>query len=105
MEKNVRLFDPCYCATSILSQMSDNNYDDWLLVLAFILKGYDQKNPLTNVEKSAIFYVICSIQMICVAYFDDRDNDDLTYKKLAKSNREMLEFIIRKQKEIEAIFA
>lgn len=69
-----------------------------------ILKGYDQKNPLTKAEKSAIFYVICGIQMICVAYFSDRDNDDLTFKKLTKVNREMLAFIIRKQKEIEAIF-
>ncbi|MEI5991303.1 hypothetical protein A5881_002837 [Enterococcus termitis] len=104
VEKNIRLFDPCYCATSILSHTSVEDYNDWLPVLAVILKGYDQTNPLTKAEKSAIFYVICGIQMICVAYFGDRDNDDLTFKKLAKANREMLAFIIRKQKEIETIF-
>lgn len=64
-----------------------------------------KKNPLTKAEKSAIFYVIRGIQMICVAYFGDRDNDDPTFKQLARVNREMLVFIINKQKEIEAIFA
>ncbi|WP_348920712.1 helix-turn-helix domain-containing protein [Enterococcus rotai] len=104
VEQNIRLVDPCYCATSILSQMTSDHYDDWLPLLALILKGYDQINPLTKAEKSAVFYVICGIQMICVTYFGDRDNDDLTFKKLAKANRDMLEFIVRKQKEIERIF-
>lgn len=104
VEQNIRLVDPCYCATSILSQMTSDHYDDWLPLLALILKGYDQLNPLTKAEKSAVFYVICGIQMICVTYFGDRDNDDLTFKKLAKANRDMLEFIVRKQKEIERIF-
>lgn len=43
VEKNIRSFDPCYCATSILSQMSSDHYDDWLPLLTLILKGYDQK--------------------------------------------------------------
>lgn len=105
VEKNIRLFDPCYCATSILSQMAVDHYDDWLPLLTSLLKGYNQVNPLTKNEKAAIFYVICSIQMICVAYFGDRDHDDPTFKKLAKANRTMLQFIISKQKEIESIFA
>jgi len=104
VEQNIRLVDPCYCATSILSQMTSDRYDDWLPLLTLILKSYDQINPLTKAEKSAVFYVICGIQMICVTYFGDRDNDDLTFKKLAKANRDMLEFIVHKQKEIERIF-
>lgn len=103
-ERNIRLFDPCYCATSVLSQLSEDTYDEWLPFLSQLLKGYDKKNPLTHDEKSAIYYVICGIQMICVTYFGDRNNDDLTFKKLAKANRKMLEFIISKQKDIEHIF-
>lgn len=105
VEKNVRLFDPCYCATSILSQANKENRLAWISILTDILHGYDEENPLTKEEKRAIFYVICAIQMICVAYFSDEDNDTPTFKKLAKINRELLEFIISKQDEIELIFA
>ncbi|MDA9472856.1 helix-turn-helix domain-containing protein [Enterococcus sp. 5H] len=104
VEKNIRLFDPCYCATSILSQANKENRLAWISILTEILHGYDEENPLTKEEKRAIFYVICAIQMICVAYFSDEDNDTPTFKKLAKINRELLEFIISKQKEIELIF-
>lgn len=69
------------------------------------MHGYDEENPLTKEEKRALFYVICAIQMICIAYFSDEDNDTPTFKKLAKINRELLEFIISKHDEIELIFA
>ncbi|MEI5994884.1 helix-turn-helix domain-containing protein [Candidatus Enterococcus mansonii] len=105
VEKNIRLFDPCYCATSILSGFETDNYPHWLPILALILKGYDQENPLTKEEKSAIFYVICGIQMICVAYFGDANHDDPNFKRLAKNNRAMLTFIVDNQKNIEQIFA
>ncbi|EOI04894.1 hypothetical protein UAY_00665 [Enterococcus moraviensis ATCC BAA-383] len=48
VEKNIRLFDPCYCATSILSQMSSEHYDDWLPLLSLILTGYDRKKSFNK---------------------------------------------------------
>ncbi len=101
-ERNVRLWDPCYCATGILSEQRnmENVYDKFPIILENILKGYDSVNPLTVEEKQAVYYVICSIQMICVAYFESVNE----YKDLAKINREMLTYIIEQKGKIDNIF-
>ncbi len=101
-ERNVRLWDPCYCATGILSEQrnAENAYDKFLVILDAILHGYDSVNPLTAEEKQAIYYVICSIQMICVAYFESVNE----YKDLARTNREMLVYIIDQKDRIDNIF-
>ena len=46
-----------------------------------------------------MFYVICSIQMICIAYFDSQDK----YKALARTNRDMLRFIVENRERNEAV--
>ncbi len=101
-ERNVRLWDPCYCATGILSEQrnAENAYDKFLVILDAILHGYDSVAPLTAEEKQAIYYVLCSIQMICVAYFESVNE----YKDLARTNREMLVYIIDKKDQIDNIF-
>lgn len=63
--------------------------------------GYDKENRLSPEEKQAIFYVICSIQMICVAYF--AENDEPNFKYLAQTNRQMLEFIVQNKERISKI--
>lgn len=101
-EENVRLWDVCYCATGILSETEDDaeKYEKWLGLLKAILHGYNSISKLTPEEKQSVFYVICSIQMICVAYFESVDE----YKQLAKINRRMLEFIIQSKEQIDSIF-
>ncbi len=101
-ERNVRLWDPCYCATGILSEQrnAENVYDKFPVILDAILHGYDSVDPLTAEEKQAIYYVICSIQMICVAYFESVNE----YKDLARINREMLVYIIDQKDRIDNIF-
>lgn len=90
-ERNVRIFDPCYCATGILSEASEieGGFDKWPEILRGIIKGYDRVVNLTNSEKEAIPYVIYSIQMIFIAWL--LDNED--YKNLALRNRDMLIWI------------
>ena len=90
-QRNVRLFDPCYCATGILSEWRavEGIYDKWPKILEGILYGYDSVNPLTAAEKQSVFYVICSIQMIFAAYCETKSE----LKELAKTNREMLQYI------------
>ena len=99
-ERNVRLWDPCYCATGILSEQRNtgNAYDKFPEILENILKGYDSINHLTKEEKQAVYYVICSIQMICIAYFESVNE----YKDLARINREMLTYIIAQKERIAA---
>ena len=75
-------------------------YDIWLEILKSILHGYDRINPFSAEEKQAVFYVICSIQMICVAYFESRDE----YRELAKTNRRMLRFIMDSKERINKFF-
>lgn len=101
-ERNVRLWDPCYCATGILSEQrnAENVYDKFPVILENIMRGYDSVNPLTAEEKKAVYYVICSIQMICVAYFESVNE----YKDLARINREMLQYIIEQKNQINSIF-
>ncbi|MDR0818092.1 MAG: helix-turn-helix domain-containing protein [Oscillospiraceae bacterium] len=101
-ERNVRLWDPCYCATGILSETSGVDYsrEKWLDMLEGILQGYDSVNPLTAEEKQSVFYVICSIEMICAAYFESVD----VYKPQAETNRGMFRFITANETKIRGIF-
>lgn len=99
-EVNVRLWDVCYCATGILVEASNEAYENWLDILFGILHGYDSEGKLTQEEKEAVFYVICSIQMICIAYFESHDK----FRELAYTNRKMLQFIIQNKKCIGNIF-
>lgn len=99
-EINVRLWDPCYCATGILSEDKSETYEIWPEILSGILHEYDSINPLTIEEKQSIFYVICSIEMICAVFFESRDE----FKGLAKTNRKMFQFIIANKEKIQNIF-
>ena len=74
-ERNVRLFDPCYCATGILSEAGkvEDGFDKWPEILKGIIEGYDQITCLTDEEKQAIPYVIYSIQMICIAWLSEHE--------------------------------
>ena len=99
-EINIRLWDVCYCATGILSESTDEAYEKWPDLLYGILHGYDSEVKMTLEEKQAVFYVICSIQMICVAYFESQD----IYKELAKTNRKMFKYIIDNKAQIDNMF-
>lgn len=87
-ERNVRLFDPCYCATGTLSEAGqvEGGYSLWPELLKGILSGYNSVSPLTKEEKQAIPYVIYSIQMIFITWL----NNQPLYRKIASENREML---------------
>lgn len=91
-EVNVRIFDICYCATSILSECFNNpaiNKRKWLEILDNLVTGYDSINKLTNYEKQAVPYVIFSIQMICISYFSKYDK----FTDLTDINIQMLKWL------------
>lgn len=92
-EINIRVFDICYCATSILSECFSNENiekDIWFEILDNLVLGYEKINPLTDDEKIALPYVIYAIQIFCIAYFSNFDK----YKALAKTNIDIFEWII-----------
>ena len=102
--RNIRLFDPCYCATGILCEWHEveNIYEKWPEILEGILRGYDRVNPLTAEEKQAVFYVVCSIQMVCAAWFETQTGTG--FVELARKNREMLSYIVEHKAQIAKIF-
>ena len=101
-ERNIRLWDPCYCATGILSEWRgvDSIYEKWPDIFHGILRGYDSVCPLTAEEKESLYYVVCSLEMICVAYFESIDE----YKELAKTNREMFAYVVSDKERIAKVF-
>ena len=102
MKEEARLFDICYAATGILSETADEaRYPAWLDVLEALLKGYDSMSPLTAEEKQAVYGMLCANQMICVAYFGDKEE----YREVARRNRAMLSFIAAQKDRIGRMLA
>ena len=98
-EYGIRLFDPCYAATGILTE----NFTDqeecilrWLPLYRKILKGYDDVVHLTKEEREAVPYVVFSIQLICTAYFSGKEK----YDELAEINGRMLVRLIEHRAEL-----
>lgn len=91
-EINIRIFDICYCATSILSECFSNqsiNKNIWFEIVNKLVSGYEKISPLTAEEQQALPYVIYSIQIICISYFSKFDK----YEHLTKINIDMLKWI------------
>lgn len=84
-ERNVRVFDPCYAATAVLSECFGKGNDTWLQVLRDIIRGYDAVQHLTEAEREAIPYVILANQMVCIAWFSEQEQ----YRELLETNRKM----------------
>ncbi|MDR3598629.1 MAG: phosphotransferase [Clostridium sp.] len=93
LERNIRIFDPCYAATAILSEsFAENDHsklEKWLVISRNIIEGYDSICNLSIEEKKAIPYVIYSIQMIFVSYFAGK----YKYKELVDVNKRMLNWL------------
>ena len=104
-ERNVRLWDPCYCATGLLSEWRgvEEIQAKWPALLEGILRGYDSVNPFTPEEKQAIYHVICAIQMVFASWCGGQPQPEM--RALAKTNRDMLEYIVTQEAFIRNIFA
>ncbi|MEK4578860.1 phosphotransferase enzyme family protein [Bacillus sp. FSL R12-0074] len=96
LEENVRVFDLCYCCTSVLSEIfSDETLrGKWLQIVSEIFKGYYKQNILTRAELQSIWYVMLSIQIIFITYF-------VQLKDLLKLNEEMFLWIFANKEDIE----
>lgn len=99
-ERNVRIFDPCYAATAILSQSfaedDSEKLKKWVAIFKNIIIGYDEVCNLSKEERLAIPYVIYSIQLICVEYFCSNDE----FPNFAKINKEMLSWLVENKDRI-----
>lgn len=86
----IRIFDPCYCATSILiGRFRDKKVRlKWFSLLRSIFKGYNSIDRLKKVEINTMFYVLLSIQLLFMAYMVRMNNI-----KTAQFNQSALKWI------------
>lgn len=93
-ERNVRIYDPCYAATAILSESfaegDTERLTKWVDIYKNIIYGYDVVVSLTDKEKEAIPYVVLSNQLLATAWFADKEK----FKELYEVNKKMTEWIV-----------
>ena len=98
-ERNVRIYDPCYAATAVLSETFAQNNDKWLDIYRDIICGYDSIARLTEAEKKAIPYVILANQFVCVAWFAEQEK----YMEIFETNKQMTKWLISKFDELRKV--
>ena len=93
-EKNIRIFDPCYAATAILSESFENDNLDklsqWVVIYKNILYGYDKVAKLSDNEWKAIPFVMITNQFISTAWFSEQEK----YKDIYEINKKMTEWML-----------
>ena len=93
-EKNVRIFDPCYAATAILSESYEDGNEaklaKWIQIYKNIITGYDDVVKMTGEEKKAIPYVVLSNQLLALAWFAGQEK----FAELYETNKKMTEWMI-----------
>ncbi len=94
-ERNIRIFDPCYAATAILSESFEADNTDklnqWIMIYKNILYGYDEVVKLSDNEWKAIPYVVITNQLISTAWFSRQEK----YKDLYGTNKKMTEWMLQ----------
>ena len=98
-ERNVRIYDPCYAATAVLSETFGMDNNRWLGIYADMICGYDSVAHLTETERQAIPYVILANQFVCVAWFSEQDK----YAEIYETNKHMTTWLINKFEELKDI--
>lgn len=97
-EKNIRIFDPCYAATAVLSEtFSKGKREEWFRVYQDIMNGYDRIVHLTTEEKKAAPYVVLGNQMICIAWF----SGDEKFKELFEINSQMFRYLLNNKEKLQ----
>ena len=84
-ERCVRIYDPCYAATAILSETFGRDNEVWLKIYRNIMLGYDSVVRLSEEERRAIPYVILANQLLCTAWFAGKEK----FAALFETNKKM----------------
>ena len=96
-ERSIRLFDPCYTCTSILSETYDldggAHREEWFAVYHALLSGYDEEVSLTAQEREAAPLIVLAIECICTAWFAGKDE----LRPLFDANSRMIRWLFERQ--------
>lgn len=77
----------------------DESIPSWLNLVNQFRQGYEEISALSMAERTSAFYVMCSIQMIFIAYWRDQQKHDLV-----QTNRDALLAIIQTREKIDLAF-
>lgn len=96
--KCVRIFDPCYCATSMLiGGFADaGQRDSWPRLLRGVLHGYQEFCPFSPEEAQALLPVLQAIQLMFVAWSLESGN-----RPALQCNRDVLLWLTKNRDQIE----
>lgn len=90
-ERNVRIYDPCYAATAVLSEsFSEEKLPAWLGIYQNLLLGYDSVVHLTEEERRAAPYILLANQLVCVAWFAGQEK----YAEVFETNKRMTRWLV-----------
>ena len=99
-ERNIRIFDPCYAATAILSESfefgNESKLAKWIQIYKNIIYGYDDVVKLAAAEKKAVPYVVLSNQLIALAWFEGKEK----YQEIFEINKKMTEWLVSVWREL-----
>ncbi len=65
-----RLFDLCYCGTSLLVAgfPAEEKLRAWLALFRALVRGYSAVNPLVPAEREAVYGMLVAIEMLFIAF-------------------------------------
>lgn len=91
-ERNIRIFDPCYAATAVLSEFyyGGDRFVKWIEIYKEIMYGYDTVAKLSDDERKAVPYVVLSNQLLATAWFSLQEK----YKDVYEVNKLMTKSIV-----------
>lgn len=90
----VRIFDPCYTATAVLSEVFEHDElpwrENWPIFAKAVLEGYHSVTPLTDAEWAAVPTLLIGSEVLCLAAFVGSSK----FKAVFDVNMRMLPYIL-----------
>jgi len=90
----VRIFDPCYTMTAVLSEVFEHDdlpwRENWPVFCKAVLAGYDSVTPLTDEERAAVPTLILGNEVLSIAAFVGSSK----YKDIFDVNMRLLPYIL-----------
>ena len=90
----VRIFDPCYTITAVLSEVFEHDdlpwQENWPVFAKAVLEGYDSVSPLTDAEWAAVPTLLLGNELLCIAAFVGSSK----YKEVFEVNMRMLPWMM-----------
>jgi len=69
----LRIFDPCYTATAVLSEVFGREdlpwQENWPVLVRALAEGYDSVSPLSAAERAAMPTLMLGNEVLCIAAF------------------------------------